>query len=965
MTEHVRVRDEIWRVESYVRAARQSLYHLRSVETGETVTVLSPPDIVEHVQSGPQTFDRGALSPFSVWQRRHELIRLVGAWDNFAALSAGRVQLEPYQLVPVRKLLEGPSRSLLIADDVGLGKTVEAGLCMLELIARGVAKRIMLVVPPGLIDQWLPEMQLKFGLDFQLIADSASLDAAQTALADGISPWTFHDRVITSIEYLKRPEVYGPALRRGWDVIVVDEAHYLAESGSPANPYATRRTRLGSELRKATRSLILLTATPHNGYRHSFRSLLELVEPTDAALTGDVAVVQRRIGRSMVRRLKPQITRMAADGSRIPAFEPRAPVARIDVHCGTNEEREIFSMVSAYCTRTAESAESGRERDLISFAMQIVKKRMLSSRAALRITIEHRLEALRAEADDELPTRAELRELQSDLPLPEDEADRLVRRVLRGAVPRDARRRSSEKRKLQELKRALQRIADRPDPKIERLLAELRKRTINGEKVIVFTEYRDTLDAIRTALSSSDFADRFVELTGGLSNRQRRQRIEAFAAHDCRVLLATDAASEGLNLQDHCHRLLHVELPWNPNRLEQRNGRIDRHGQRRTPEIGYLFYADSPEDRVLDRLVTRISQMHEDRVSTPDILGIVETANIGERLTAIGDETSAEREAESLFRVFDEQRSTFARDVAPLLAGASHLLGEDTSADPMLGDDLAFERVMLRTLGAAAQPAGNAVYRIRVPLALQGAGVRPEYLVATFRRSVALDRDMASAEFIHRLHPLARAAAAAARDDLLLAAGPGQAPAIAVRRLRQIQTPAVVFTYIDRTPDHDDELLTIGVHLDGTLLAPRHTTAALDDDPDPGEATWAECERVFAADFDRLQTMATSAIMNSLRARHEQERVNRAERAETLRAEAEAYRADRLGELDREEADECAGRAQQTELFRELHTNWAARRAAVATNADARLRAIAEWEAIPEPQPPQPLGALLILPATA
>lgn len=963
MSETVRVRDEIWRVESQTRAGEQTLYRLRSRETGETLTLLSPPDTVEPLLAGAPAFDRRAVSPFGVWKRQHELIRLVADRSELAALGAGRIQLEPYQLVPVRKLLRGPGRSLLIADDVGLGKTVEAGLCMLELIARRVGNRILLVVPPGLIDQWVPEMQLKFGLDFRAIADSASLDAAQTALAEGISPWSFHDRVITSLEYLKRPEVFGPALRRGWDVIVVDEAHYLSESGSAANPYATRRTRLGAELRKQTRSLILLTATPHNGYRHSFRSLVELIEPTDAAFSGDAVIVQRRVARSMVRRLKQQITRTAPDGSRVPAFKPRAPVARIDVNCETAEEREIFGMVSVYCARTAQSADEGRERDLVSFVMQIIKKRMLSSRIALLNTVEHRLEALRAESEDEEPTRSELRELESDLPLPEDQAERLARRVLRGAVPRDVRRRNAEKRQLQALKRALQRISGRPDPKIERLIAELRDRTANGAKVIVFTEYRDTLDAIRSALDASELAGSYVELTGGLSQRQRRLRIEDFARLERRVLLATDAASEGLNLQEHCHQLLHVELPWNPNRLEQRNGRIDRHGQRRTPQIGYLFYADSPEDRVLDRLVTRIGQMHADRVSTPDIIGIVETANIGELLVTVSDDASAERAADSLVRVFEDQRNEFARDVAPLLAGASQAT-DDTSADPILDDDLDFEGVMLRTLGPAARSIGEGAYQIRVPLALQGAGVEAEYAAATFRRSIALEDRAAKVEFIHRRHPLARAAADIARGSLS-ASTAAPAPAIAVRRLRDIERPAIVFTYEDRTAEHEEELLTTGLHVDGSPLGAGHLQAAMADDPQPGEATWAECERSFSTSFSELRSAATSRIMDSLRVRREREMISRAERAAELRAEVEAYRHDRLRELDREEADERAGRTQQRELFRELHTNWAARRAAVATNADARLRLISSWESLPEPQPPQPLGALLILPATA
>jgi hypothetical protein len=224
---------------------------------------------------------------------------------------------------------------------------------------------------------------------------------------------------------------------------------------------------------------------------------------------------------------------------------------------------------------------------------------------------------------------------------------------------------------------------------------------------------------------------------------------------------------------------------------------------------------------------------------------------------------------------------------------------------------------------------------------------------------------MASAEFIHRLHPLTRAAAAAARDDLSLTSGPSLAPALAVRRLSDPHTPAVVFTYLDRTPGHDGELIVTGTHVDGSPLATPHLAAAMADDRDPGEAQWAECERLFSASFAEIQGKSLAGVVNSLRARRERELSSRYERAAALRAEAEAYRADRMRELDRDEADERAGRAQQTELFRELHTNWAARRAAVATNAAARLRAISEWESLPEPQPPQPLGVLLILPATA
>ncbi len=970
MSTRVRLRDEIWRVESKAQAAGRTLYQLRRDDTGQHLTAIAPPDSVEAVAGVPLELDRRSLSPFGVWQLRHELIRLSTSWDGLAAIHGGRVQLEPYQLVPVTKILNGPHRNLLIADDVGLGKTIEAGLCIVELIARGVGQRVLLVVPPGLIDQWLDEMRGKFGLGFKSIADSASLDQAQTELAEGLSPWVFHDWIITSTEYLKRPGIYSAALRRPWDIIVVDEAHYLAESGSPANPYNTRRTDLGLELRKATRSLLLLTATPHNGYRHSFRSLLELIEPTDATLEGDGAAVRRRVARSMVRRLKQQITRTGTDGSRVPAFVPRAPVERLEVHCPTDDEREVFRLVTRYCSRTAQAAAESDQRDLVSFAMQIVKKRMLSSRLALARTIENRLEALRQGPDDAGPTRSELRELQEDLPLPEQQAERLVSRVLRSAVPPDERRRNEEKRQLREIQRTLQRAADRPDPKIARLLADLRASVIDvpEEKAIVFTEYLDTLEAVRGALDSdAAFAGRFAELPGGLTPRQRRDRIAAFASPKCRVLLATDAASEGLNLQHYCRTLYHVELPWNPNRLEQRNGRIDRHGQRRTPQIAYLFYADSPEDRVLDRLVTRISQMQGDRVSTPDIVGIVEATRLPDRLLAIGPDDDGEQAAATLVRVFDEEHSAFLRDVAPVLATVETVgdAADPTSADPVLEDDIALERVMLQVLGAGARPSGGAhEYSVTVPTALQGPGVADRYALLTFRRSVAVVDGAEGTEFAHRLHPLVRAAAAHAREQMSFASpGVTMPPCLAVRRLAgTVGAPAAVFTFTDRTQHPGGTLIAVGVGIDGSAMPESDVALALSAHERPGDVPWQECERTFTSVFPDLRHRADEAVMALLRGRTATERNRRARLAGQLRAEVEAYRADRIRELEREEAAERQGTRDQADLFRESRTDWAARRAAVSTQADARIARVAEWEAVPDAPPPELLSILLVFP---
>lgn len=969
MTERVRLRDAVWRVEGRAEAGDQVLYQLRSEESGERLTALCPPDTIEWIVASPPALDRRALSPFGLWQLRHELIALTTSWGNLAAMHAGRVQLEPYQLVPVSRLLTGSHRNLLIADDVGLGKTIEAGLCILELAARGVGQRVLLVVPPGLIDQWIEEMSRRFGLVFKGIADSASLDQAQTDLAEGLSPWSFHDRIITSTEYLKRPGVFSAALRRPWDIIVVDEAHYLAESGSPANPYSTRRTRLGSELRKATRSLLLLTATPHNGYRHSFRSLLELVEPTDAALEGDATSVRGRVGRSMVRRLKRQITRAGPDGSRTPAFVRRAPVERLDVHCDSEDERAVFRLVAEYCGRTAQAAADSDQRDLVSFAMQIVKKRMLSSRLALRRTIENRLDALRSVSDEPEPTRAEIRELEADLPLPEEQAERLSSRVIRTSVSRDARRRNAEKRQLREIQHLLDRMADRPDPKITRLVAHLQTQVLEipDEKAIVFTEYRDTLDALREALAQDlTFQARVAELPGGLTARQRRDRIAAFAAPGCRVLLATDAASEGLNLQHHCRRLYHVELPWNPNRLEQRNGRIDRYGQTRTPHIGYLFYADSPEDRVLDRLVARISQMQDDRVSTPDIIGIVEATRLPERLLAIGPDADVNEASASLERVFDDERQNFVSELSQLLTAdeGSTETTDATAADPLIQDDVALEHAMLRVLGTGARRTNRAgEYWLVVPPRLQGPGVPDHYPAATFCRSIALADGMDSSEFVHRLHPLVRACAARAREELR-AAVPGVmvAPYLAVRRLAGVTAPGAIFTFLDHSAHRDGALVAAGVFVDGSSIPEALVSLGLTAEDQPGDVPWSQGEATFSRDFETLRDRAAALALDQLSRRAASERGRRSAVAAQLRTEVDAFRIDRMRELEREEAAERAGARMQTELFRETRTDWAARRAAVATQAEARLAHVLEWERVSDPEPPDPLGVLLVFP---
>lgn len=950
---------------------------LEDPDTGETIEALCPPDEFELLPEPPPTLDRRSLTPLGYWHLLHDALQIQKPpAGHYAAFVAGRISPEPYQFAPLARLLSGPRRGILIADDVGLGKTIEAGICLLELIARGAAKRILLVVPPGLIPQWLnDEMWEKFGLEFQPIENSSAFDRAQTAVAEGLQPWAYFDRVITSTEYLKRRDVYAAALAQPWDVIVVDEAHYLAESGTPANPYSTARTKLGPKLREASRTLILLTATPHNGYRHSFRSLLELVEPAEATLHGRTEDVQRRIGRTMIRRLKPQILKTAPDGSVGPAFPLRHPVGRIKVTGLTDQEREIFRLVTEYCSKTIKSAEGTDEADLVSFAMQIVKKRMLSSRAALKQTIENRLKALATKQLEEPPKRSEVRELQCDLPLTESQAERTALRVLRTALSRDARRRTAEKRQLKTIQKLLDGVSSRPDPKITALIADLERDVLPlaGEKAIVFTEYRDTLAAVREAFEAHPtLRNAYAELIGGLTARQRRQRIARFHDPSCRILLATDAASEGLNLQEHCYRLYHVELPWNPNRLEQRNGRIDRHGQTRRPMIRYLFYPDSPEDRVLDRLVQRIATMHEDRVSTPDILGILEGSRLEEVLGGIESAEDGTQKAETLMRLFDTRQEEFSAQMAPLLIGGapenSAPYANAVSADPLIEDDRAFEQTMCKVLETNLRSANiDGTWKIDVPRHLQGSGVKPRYDCATFRRSVAVRFPADQVEFIHRLHPLAQAIAQYAWRELTIEPARNQfATRIAARRHELASEPMAIFTFLERQSHPKGVVFGIPVAATGASLDQGIAQAMLErqgNEP-AGEVPWQECERVFAQDFAALQEQAVEAARRHVQQLQDRERARRAELARILREEAALYKADRLAEINEQEQAERAGARDQMELFRAPATNWQARRAAVETHYHHRLKEIDAFATVPEPTEPQALGVLLVFPAS-
>ena len=990
--DRVQTRDRPWRVRGrQALSGSLTALELEALDHDEPrrLSLVVPPDEVSLLASETPQFDLSAIDAFASWARAHQLLAatLVQETGLLSGARFGRVALEAYQLAPTLRLISKPRPSLLIADDVGLGKTIEAGLAMLELLARGRARRILVVTPPGLLLQWQEELSEKFGLQFTLIENAAGLARVQTDLPAGTNPWDALPRVLTSLDFLKKETVRNRALRKRWDLIIVDEAHALAESGTPENPYRTQRTRLGYALRENARGLVLLTATPHNGYVHSFRSLIELVEPSRAVLSGERSTIAQRVDSAMIRRMKSQITRRRPDGTEEDVF-PRRNVDGIPVQINA-AERELLHKVAAYCSRTARAATGTDDADLVTFAMQIVKKRALSSRQALEKTLDHRLTSLRKAEDAEpRPTPAEIRDLQADLPLDEATAERTALRILRSALPKEERQRKAEVRALNGIRRLLRVLPPR-DPKIDVLLAEVRSvlASNRADRLIVFTEYLDTLQAIQAVFeAATDLAGQAVVLRGGLSGRQRVRVQQKFEEPHTRVLLSTDAASEGLNLQHHCHRVIHVELPWNPNRLEQRNGRVDRYGQTQPPEIRYLYYPDSPEDDVLHRLVEKIEHMQRDRVSTPDILGVLSgAAQIDTGLVDLDPEApDVEVKKQTLVRLFDDRTADFVRNVQPLVtAGGSgsesgRILDLLTSAGDLLSDNEQLENVVAGTLGPnALKPTDiDAVFHIEMPARHRGPGVQPIYPRATFRRSIAVRRKAEEVEFITPLHPLVQALAADARRRLVQVYPDerGLPPRrLAARRVGASEVPSVVFTFLGAIGGGagllEERMVAIRLAPDLQVIGTAEEAALwLDPDAAAGEVPAPTIAGLFAESFEMMAKRAPDLAFEAMHARTRAVRAHRAQQATVLRQDLEADLADRLREID--DAERRArglvdDRTQQIKLFAEEQVKaggFDARRAAARAQAEGRRAEIAEFEQVAEPGPPQPLGALFLIP---
>lgn len=546
------------------------------------------------------------------------------------------IHLDAYQLVPLAKALALPRVNLLIADDVGAGKTVEAGLILREMLLRRRIDFVVVAAPPSMTRQWQDELQAKFGLAFTII-DREYLAAVRRERGFAVNPWASGSLFLLS-HSLITDEVYTAGLRdllgefRSRSMLILDEAHHAAPASGSRYAVDSQFTRAIRALAERFEHRLFLSATPHNGHSNSFTSLLEVLDPQ--RFTAGVDVRPDDLAPIMVRRLKSDLKHF---GENFPTR--RVEAITIDGLPADAPELVLANKLAAYDalvverTRNLPPAAAARSR-LVMVGLQ---QRLLSSIAAFTRTLEKHRDKLERNLADlpEIEPAISLIEPVALEDEPEDEAEaetRIKQEEEHAAEAIDAG--IGDLALVNEMLDIARRHASRPDARIAKLLEWIRLHMTahgqwTGRRLLIFTEYEDTRRwlerRLMEALHDLEPEERIACFTGATSTDRReelKRRFNADPATDpLRILICTDAAREGINLQSRCHDLIHMDLPWNPARLEQRNGRIDRKLQP-SPEVWcrYFVYQQRPEDRVLQRLVEKTETIHRQLGSAGQVL---------------------------------------------------------------------------------------------------------------------------------------------------------------------------------------------------------------------------------------------------------------------------------------------------------------------------------------------------------
>lgn len=562
-------------------------------------------------------------------------------WNCVTATNAKRFQapfragikIEAYQIEPLRKALLLPRVNLFIADDVGLGKTIEAGLIARELLLRKKVRDIVVACPPSVLSQWQTELEQRFGLSFEVI-DKEYVTRIRRERGYSTNPWSTHSRFLVSHRLLIDEGYVGPfrdwlgAFRPG-SLLILDEAHHAAPATSSRYAIDSKITRAVRDLAPRFEHRLFLSATPHNGHSNSFSSLLEILDP-QRFCRGVPVKEKKLLDDVMVRRLKEDIRE-------IQGGFPKRLVKQIDIDGLPPDAPELtLSALLDEYRRVRESELEGESKRVQAAAGILIvglQQRLLSSIDAFARTLRVHCRTMEKQkasrAQIQAPSESLFRGLSASVDADDERANlepaelereeaAQVEAATMAAFAKPAQ--PAAERLLEQMTDIAESARGKPDAKVKRLVEWIRENMLKGKewtnaRVLVFTEYEATLTYLRgqldSLIASTDRAEFRIAMYRGSTPQDERDAIKrAFntdpGRHPLRILLCTDAAREGINLQTHCSDLFHFDVPWNPSRMEQRNGRIDRKLQP-SPEVRchYFVYKQRPEDRILRALVRK------------------------------------------------------------------------------------------------------------------------------------------------------------------------------------------------------------------------------------------------------------------------------------------------------------------------------------------------------------------------
>ena len=651
--------DQVIRADLFSGPARVKKFEERSgyyrlevtlEESGEFRSLSLTPDQldqVERVQANPIALSSDPEEFFLLVEANR--IRLAHQFDPMLAVSVSQVDPLPHQIEAVyHYALEMPRLRFMIADDPGAGKTIMAGLILKEMQQRGLVKRVLVVAPGHLKYQWQRELKERFGAGFRLIDRSAI--RAQW----GENVWAETPLSIASVDFLKQDDIKATLPSARWDLVIVDEAHkmsaYAYETKKRTKIDKTKRYQVGEVLSEQTEHMLFLTATPHKGDEENFRLFLDLLRPgffaNEEMLKESVEEGENPL---FIRRLKEDM--MKFDGE--PIFPPRhVKTTRFRL---TEKEQRLYNSVTSYVKSYYDQAKEKRH---ITFAMVILQRRLTSSVYAILSSLERR----RAKLEEYLKYPEQIAEdrarYEEALAITEEEMDELSEeerweiedRRERVTIAGNIEEVETEIDQLDELVAQAERVkGQKTESKLRKLREEILS-SLEGRKLLIFTEHKDTLYYLEEKLREWGYAVNTIH--GGMGLDARIEAEHTFQ-NETQIMVATEAAGEGINLQ-FCSLMVNYDIPWNPNRLEQRMGRIHRYGQDREVYIWNLIAKGTREGQILDKLFTKLDRMREalgtDRVF--DIIGeVLPGTNLKDLLT---DAITGQRRMEDIEHEIEE-----------------------------------------------------------------------------------------------------------------------------------------------------------------------------------------------------------------------------------------------------------------------------------------------------------------------